>query len=140
MKTLKSVVYGLLIITMVSALTILWFNSNVVSATNEPSVNLVESKPETRCGWFSNPTPANAWLNDSQGEWTISIQGGYQAEGDYPNFKPSQWVETNGPHGYGCACMKVTTDKSEMKILKIFSATARPLSACRKDKRLKKPE
>jgi Protein of unknown function (DUF4087) len=140
MKNIKSISCFTFCFALVSVLAIVWFNSNVVSADNtETSVKIVEPAPETRCGWFSNPTPANAWLNDSEGEWTISIQGGYQAEGDYPDFKPSQWVKTNGPHGYGCACMKVTTDKSEMKILKIFSATARPLSACRKDKKLKKP-
>ena len=49
----------------------------------------------TRCGWFSNPTPANAWLLDREAEWTIAVQGGAQAEGDWPIFKPSQWVRTN---------------------------------------------
>ena len=41
----------------------------------------VVEKVETRCGWFSNPTPANASLYDSQREWIISVQGGYEAEG-----------------------------------------------------------
>lgn len=94
---------------------------------------------ETRCGWFVNPTPANAWLIDRDGEWTISVQGGYQAEGDYPEFESDQWVETNGHYGYGCACMEVTTDRNQMKILSIISSTAKPLSACRKDKKLKNP-
>jgi hypothetical protein len=31
---------------------------------------------ETRCGWFSNPTPANIWLYDRDGDWTIGVQGG----------------------------------------------------------------
>lgn len=46
----------------------------------------VEAPPqfETRCGWFSNPTPANIWLYDRDGEWTIGVQGGYQVEGEWP--------------------------------------------------------
>lgn len=98
------------------------------------------SKPEVRCGWFSNPTPGNAWLNDKDGEWLVGAQGGYQAEGDWADFKDSQWVKTNINYGYGCTCMTVTTDKKEKRILKIVKATARPLSACRKDKKLKEPK
>ena len=37
--------------------------------------------PERRCGWLQNPTPANYWLIDRDGEWTIGAQGGYQAPG-----------------------------------------------------------
>lgn len=97
-------------------------------------------KAETRCGWLVNPTPSNVWFYDRDGEWTISEQGGYQAEGDWAQFKDNQWVKTNGNYGYGCTCMSVTTDKSEMKILTISNAKARPLSACRKDKKLKEPK
>ena len=119
----------------------------IFAIESRPSTtNLVEAAPivrvvsETRCGWFSNPTPANAWLKDADGEWLIGAQGGYQADGDWPDFKPSQWVKTNGEYGYGCACMNVTTDKKEMHILKILRSWPRPLSACRKDKALKEPK
>ena len=98
---------------------------------------LVE-KVETRCGWFSNPTPANASLYDSQREWIISVQGGYEAEGDWPDIPPKEWVETNVHYGYGCACMRVTVDREEGKVIKIFGSSARPLSACRRDRALKK--
>lgn len=95
---------------------------------------------ETRCGWFSNPTPANIWLYDKDGEWTIGVQGGYQLESDWdwPEFKKGQWVETNGHYGYGCACMKLRVDKESGHVLEIESARARPLSACRKDRALNK--
>lgn len=95
---------------------------------------------ETRCGWFSNPTPANIWLYDKDGEWTIGVQGGYQVESDWdwPEFKRGQWVETNGSHGYGCACMRLRVDKESGHVLEIESARARPLSACRKDRALNK--
>lgn len=95
-------------------------------------------KSETRCGWFSNPTPGNAWLYDRDGEWTIGVQGGYQAEGDWPDFSPKQWVETNVHYGYGCACLKVQVDRSTKKVIGIESARARPLSVCRRDKALRK--
>lgn len=99
-----------------------------------------EALAETRCGWFENPTPANAWLTDAKGQWIIGTQGGSQADGDWPSFGKSQWIKTNGSYGYGCACMKVTTDADDMKVLSILSATAKPLSACRKDKALKGKE
>lgn len=95
---------------------------------------------ETRCGWFHNPTPSNAWLIDAAGEWTIGVQGGYQAEGDWPDFPDSRWVSTNIHYGYGCACMKVTTDRKAQRVLRIISSYSRALSACRKDKAIKGKE
>jgi hypothetical protein len=101
---------------------------------------LAAAQLETRCGWFSNPTPANIWLYDKDGEWTIGVQGGYQVESDWdwPEFKRGQWVETNGSHGYGCACMRLRVDKESGHVLEIESTRARPLSACRKDRALNK--
>src|SRR5215216_4756630 len=93
---------------------------------------------ETRCGWFSNPTPANASLYDRDGEWIIGVQGGYQAEGDWPDFSAKQWIETNVHYGYGCACLRVQVDRSTERVMKIESSRPRPLSACRRDKALKK--
>jgi hypothetical protein len=93
---------------------------------------------ETRCGWFDNPTPANASLHDRDDQWIIGVQGGHQAEGDWPSFGPRQWVETNGHYGYGCACMSVRVDRESGRVLEILSARARPLSACRRDRALKR--
>ena len=97
-------------------------------------------RPVTRCGWFSNPTPANAWLLDREAEWTIGTQGGPQAEGDWPRFKSSQWVQTNGHYGYGCACMSVLADSKTHEVSVIKSARAQSLSVCRKDRSLKAPQ
>jgi hypothetical protein len=97
------------------------------------------SKPQTRCGWFDNPTPGNAWLHDRDGEWAIAIQGNYEADGDWPEFKNSQWVRVNGPHGYGCACIKAVVNANTRQIVSISSTKARPLSACRLDHALKEP-
>ncbi len=91
------------------------------------------------CGWFLNPTPGNASLVDRQGEWSISTQGGDEAEGDWPEFKVSQWVRTNGNHGYGCACMHVRAETQSMRIAVIESSTAQSLAVCRRDKSLKAP-
>ena len=95
-------------------------------------------RAETRCGWFSNPTPANASLHDRDDEWIVGVQGGHQAEGDWPSFGPKQWVETNGHYGHGCACLTVEVDRESGRVLVIKSARARPLSACRRDKALKR--
>ena len=96
---------------------------------------------ETRCGWLSNPTPANMWLFDRYGQWTIGKQGGYQMEGfwDVPDFKPRQWVLTNpASYGYGCACLRLRVNKETHEVLEIESSRARPLAACRRDRSLRR--
>ena len=110
----------------------------LVSVQPRPLDNAAAEKAEVRCGWFSNPTPANASLHDRDDEWIIGVQGGYQAEGDWPEFSPKEWVETNVHYGYGCACLRVQVDQSTKRVIKIESARARPLSVCRRDRALKK--
>lgn len=114
----------------------------VVSASGQ-TARPAESAPapfETRCGWFSNPTPANIWLYDRDGQWTIGVQGGYQIEEDWdwPKFKARQWVRTNGNYGYGCACLQLRVDKETHRVSEVKSSRARPLAACRNDASLKK--
>jgi hypothetical protein len=106
----------------------------------DASKNDAEEKFENRCGWLENPTPANVWLTDKDGEWLIGTQGGYQAEGDWGDFPDDKWVKTNVNYGYGCACLSVTVDRRAKRILKIKSATIKPLSACRSDAALKEPK
>jgi hypothetical protein len=96
---------------------------------------------ETRCGWLDNPTPANIWLYDRDGQWIIGVQGGYQLQDDMalPDFKPRQWVLTNvGSYGYGCACLRLRVNKQTHEVLEIKSSRARPLATCRQDQSLKK--
>ena len=96
---------------------------------------------ETRCGWFDNPTPANAWITDQDGQWIIGTQGGRQADGDWPDFPDNRWVHTNGgSYGHGCACVQGIFDHNRKDVLKIIRARTRPLSVCRMDKALKEPE
>ena len=95
---------------------------------------------ETRCGWFSNPTPGNIWLYDRDGEWTIGVQGGHQVEGDWdwPVFKSKQWVQQNGHYGYGCACLQLRVDRCTYTVQAIKSSRVRPLASCRHDRSLRK--
>lgn len=108
------------------------------TATTDAAATSSSEQFETRCGWFSNPTPANASLHDRQAEWIIGVQGGYQAEGDWPDFSSGQWVETNGHYGYGCACMRVRVDRRTQRVIEIESARVRPLSVCRRDRSLRR--
>lgn len=85
------------------------------------------------------PHPGNATLTDRDGEWVISTQAGPEAEGDWPVFTDAQWKKTNGHYGHGCACMKVVADRTEQRVLRIASATAKPLKACREDRALPRP-
>ena len=96
---------------------------------------------ETRCGWFHNPTPSNAWLVDSDGEWLIASQGGLvpAAEGDWP--RTGEWVGTNaGSYGYGCSCARVETDPAERRVIRIISSKPRTLAQCRADPALRGKE
>ena len=95
---------------------------------------------ELRCGWFSNPTPGNAWLDDKDGRWIIGTQGGHQANGDWPQFKPAEWVRTNIDYGYGCACLRLRVDHATFEVLDVRNAQAQPLSACRADRALEEPK
>ena len=99
------------------------------------------SRPESRCGWLHNPTPANWWLVDRDGEWAISSQGGRQAPGmdRMPDMTTAGWVRTNGNYGYGCGCLRVTTDPVAHRITRILSASSQPLRTCRMDRRLGRP-
>ena len=96
------------------------------------------AKAERRCGWLDNPTPANWWLTDRDGEWLLSAQGGYQAPGmdEMPDMSTAGEVLTNGNHGYSCACMTVTSDRASERITRIISARPVPLRQCRLDRRL----
>lgn len=105
----------------------------------------IDSGQKVRCGWFDNPSPNNATLMDADGEWTISRQGGaesgYEAKGKWPKFNGENFVRTgNGSYGYGCACMKVSDNIQSNEIATIYWAKERPLSACRKDSKIRKNE
>ena len=110
----------------------------VSGRAGRPRVPPAVVQSETRCGWFSNPTPANASLHDREGEWIVGVQGGYQADGDWPNFKAGQWVKTNGNYGHGCACLRVRVNRETREVIEIESGRARPLAVCRRDRALKR--
>lgn len=121
----------------------------IVSCLLLATVALVSGQPErtdapmsvqfeTRCGWFSNPTPANASLHDRNAEWIIGVQGGHQATGDWPEFGRGQWVRTNGDYGHGCACLRVRVNRQTHQVIEIESARVRPLAVCRRDRSLRR--
>ena len=95
-----------------------------------------------RCGWLFNPTPANWWLTDSQGQWILSVQGGEGAAGmeEMPDMSSAGWVETNGHYGYGCACLTISYDPATRDVTRIADAQPKPLAICRADPKLPKPE
>jgi hypothetical protein len=91
---------------------------------------------ERRCGWLVNPTPANWWLNDRDGEWTLSVQGRGSVPGfdDIPDMSTKGWVVTNGAsYGYGCACIDMDVNRAAKTVVRIRKAAPQPLSACIKD-------
>ena len=110
-------------------------------AAPAPAAVAASDRGVRRCGWLSNPTPANWWLTDAQGQWILATQGADQAPGmdEMPDMSTAGWVETNGHYGYGCACMTVTAG-SDGRVTRIADAQPKPLKQCRADKKLPKPE
>ncbi|WP_422785566.1 DUF4087 domain-containing protein [Roseibium algae] len=120
-----------------------FLNLTFVSVFLGGLVTQVAQAAENRCGLIENPTPANWWLTDGEGTWTIRLQGrdweplgmdriGDISEGDYRR--------TNGNYGYACACAKVdtTTFDGERYITAIHSFTQIPLARCDNDPALAK--
>lgn len=96
---------------------------------------------ENRCGWIENPTPANWWLTDRDGSWTIMVQGGYEAEGMdmIGDISAGDYVATNGNYGYACACMEVTADAENSRITMIHSFRQLSIAKCENDSALPRP-
>jgi hypothetical protein len=111
------------------------------AATPRPAVVAAAAKGERRCGWLVNPTPANWWLTDRDGQWILGTQGADQAPGmeEMPDMSAAGWVEINGHYGYGCACMTITAD-ADRRVIRIADAQPRPLRQCKADRKLPKPE
>jgi len=94
---------------------------------------------ETRCGWLTNPTPANVFLDDAHGGWTLSAQG----RGGVPGFddawgaagNPEQWVQMHpAGYGYGCACVEGDFGPvGSQEVLEVRRYWSRPLAACAED-------
>lgn len=97
---------------------------------------------QRRCGWLSNPTPANWWLTDRDGQWILATQGDEQVPGmeEMPDMSIAGWVETNGHYGYGCACMTIAHDPATRRVTRVSNAEPKPLRQCQADRRLPPPE
>ena len=114
----------------------------LISHAGSPSL---EKGEKIRCGWFDNSAPNTASLIDPDGEWIISRTEGWpeprhEAVGDWPTFKDKNFVSAgHRSYGHGCTCMKIT-ENAEREITRILWTKEKPLSACRKDPKLKKLE
>ncbi len=113
-----------------------------VAVEAKPATRAPAQQGQQRCGWLANPTPGNYWLTDRDGEWTIVTQGGErepQGWENSPDFSTNGWVATNGSYGYGCACMRVDVNRSEMRVSRFYSGRPVPLAQCRRDRSLREP-
>lgn len=92
---------------------------------------------ERRCGWLANLTPGDWWLIDADRTWTLSEQGKYgetiAVMDMVPSFDTAEFVSTGTDYGYGCACMTVTTDSAQGRVLGIASSKRLPLTTCQVD-------
>ena len=94
---------------------------------------------ETRCGWLENPSPANTWLIDKDGSWTITMQGMVFIDDEseeqlsHAFANDNEFVRTNRDYGFSCACLTVDTDKKAHKIKKIYKGKPLLLKNCLED-------
>ncbi len=100
---------------------------------------------DVRCGWYANPTPANHWITDGQGDWIIMSQGSHQAQGSETIAMNTEdkklWVKTSPTgYGYGCACATVTYDlvpgQKYQLVKSLRNLRQQALKICRTDKNL----
>ncbi len=97
---------------------------------------------EYRCGWLLNPTPANFYFIDKEGEWGISEQGirsplSDQSWDNMPESNDNEFVRTNVHYGFSCVCLNVRTNKKNHTILEIYKKSkSLLLKKCLEDKEL----
>ena len=103
-------------------------------------ISLSTSAEEVRCGWLDNPTPANVWLVDKEGTWVLSTQGVQNPLSDdsidliFQAFdNKSEYVRTNGNHGFSCACLTLETDKSDHSVTHVSKSKQLDLKRCLED-------
>lgn len=113
-----------------------------IGAAPAPALPAAAIKPAKICGWVVNPTPANWSIIDRRGEWTIGVQGGYQAPGNekLPDYSVGEWVARNGSYGYGCGCITADVNARTKRVTRIYGATQSKLAVCKADRKLPKPE
>ncbi|MFE0015077.1 DUF4087 domain-containing protein [Mesorhizobium sp. NPDC059054] len=111
------------------------------SASTASSIKKAAGQAENRCGWLVNPTPGNWWLVDKDAMWVFATQGNAEGAGaagmdKLPDFDPTQYVNSNGNYGYGCACVKLIADPATKSVKSIVGGKTLPLATCKKDKSL----
>lgn len=110
----------------------------------------VAAQTETRCGWYHNPTPANVILEDADGKWWISMQGGPPVPGfedAYTRaFDDRLRIDYSGKvtdrYGYSCACAEGQFDASRGQYENVLSITRLyeiPRARCQADRSLPAP-
>lgn len=106
------------------------------------AVPAVAQDVQRRCGWYTNPTPANYDIQDADGYWILSVQGQGEAPGFYDAQLEagarSEWVAMSpAGYGYGCACIDgVFGAVGTMDVLNVLSLTHLPLQQCATDPNL----
>lgn len=108
------------------------------------------ARAETRCGWYHNPTPANVFLEDADGQWWFSRQGGTSVPGfdeaytsDFDNRLRIDFAgEVTQHYGYSCACAVGEFDSRRdvyENVLSISRLIEIPLNRCERDPALPSP-
>ena len=92
-----------------------------------------------RCGWLEKSMTSGVKITDNDGVWTIRTGKDGIANDDLPILDPDQWVATSSNEGYGCVCLRVVTNVSTHKVVKLISSSPKSLLACRNDKKLVEP-
>jgi len=113
-------------------------------------VSALPAQAETlrRCGWHHNPTPGNVILEDADGQWWISRQGGAPVPGfesayssvfdDRVRIDYGGHLITDGAsYGFSCACAE--GEYGDGEVLSISNLTEIPMVRCESDPKLPNP-
>lgn len=104
---------------------------------------MADAAEQTRCGWFSNATPAEQWLWDADSLWYLSTQSGWIVPGFAELPERSQefgedWVSVDGNahygrYGHGCACVTGDFDVDAGTVSRVDAMEPLSLRQCRAD-------
>ncbi|MBN8632250.1 MAG: DUF4087 domain-containing protein [Rhodobacterales bacterium] len=109
-----------------------------------------QAQTTLRCGWYHNPTPGNAILQDADDQWWLSRQGNAPVPGfedayttTFDNRLRFDYAdETTDGYGYSCACAEGVFDEDApayKNVRSVSRLTEIPLSRCEQDPSLPTP-
>lgn len=94
------------------------------------------------CGWLVHPADRTYSLIESGTTWSIQKPDDFSSAAGWqggPEFATDKWIATDGPYGYGCACLNIIKSVGARMVTRYEGGRAMPLAWCRSEPGLKEP-